>query len=893
MAKKIIVPIEAKDNASATINKFTSNTQQQFDKLTTGATSAFKKLAGIAGIGAVSVAFSSLIKNTISYADQLGKLKDRLGINVQEFDKIRQIAAKSSVSFETLTMATQRMTRRLAEGTSTVKDAIKELGLSMSGLKNLTPDKQLLVLLQALDKVEDGGRRVALAFQLFDSEGVKLLQLVPSLRSGLADITSNFDAEKTKLAEDFGNKMEYLRETFKQLAVNIIPFLNKSLDFLIENLNAIATILGGILSLKILGWFIAIVGSVGVVGKSIGVLTNLFKVFGNVIKSIGLASFLKLFTKFSPTITQASAATGIWLTRLQSIVAVLSNPIFLAIATTIAAITIAWNAESEATKKAKEELIGFNNELLKLSKIDLLNKIHALESKQLQLRKDLAEGAKQGASLAHRLTPLVTELESVNSELSLALQQFKDLSAARGLPSVSIKKEAADGGTTDDEEAKQRALFREKKLYIELLKLTGYFKEARIREAQLEYEELKSIKETTATELVLAEQRMQWKIKLIEKEFYDKRIDELMDFEQKRSELIRQFNNFEYQQALERLELIGYTYQRSLDITNNHYNNMIEDLDKITEKQKELALETSTFLLKNEKNTLEDMERITKEYNDNILKIDEKYAKAKEAIEQNRVVKLKQLGDEESEIRKKQQEEGKKQLTFFENLKLVSDAITNSFPEELTGAYKVLGKFVELTLSLEEPLTEAADTIKTTFSDAFSDFIVGAMSAKDAWREFVNSMLAGLSKIFTNYALQGLFGMMGQSGGGLLSSGLGSIFGGLFKGGTFGGGLPSTGPYIPGMANGGTAVGGRPILVGERGPELFVPGQTGSVIPNGKMGSTININNNIEINKPSSQAEGQQYGAIIARQIKEQVKAAMADEMRYGGVLNRQTGGIV
>jgi hypothetical protein len=41
---------------------------------------------------------------------------------------------------------------------------------------------------------------------------------------------------------------------------------------------------------------------------------------------------------------------------------------------------------------------------------------------------------------------------------------------------------------------------------------------------------------------------------------------------------------------------------------------------------------------------------------------------------------------------------------------------------------------------------------------------------------------------------------------------------------------------IPGLAVGGPASAGRPYLVGERGPELFVPGSNGNVVPNNAMG---------------------------------------------------------
>jgi len=44
------------------------------------------------------------------------------------------------------------------------------------------------------------------------------------------------------------------------------------------------------------------------------------------------------------------------------------------------------------------------------------------------------------------------------------------------------------------------------------------------------------------------------------------------------------------------------------------------------------------------------------------------------------------------------------------------------------------------------------------------------------------------------------------------------------------------GGFFPGFANGGPVLGGKPIIVGEKGPELFVPGSNGNVVPNNAMG---------------------------------------------------------
>lgn len=89
-------------------------------------------------------------------------------------------------------------------------------------------------------------------------------------------------------------------------------------------------------------------------------------------------------------------------------------------------------------------------------------------------------------------------------------------------------------------------------------------------------------------------------------------------------------------------------------------------------------------------------------------------------------------------------------------------------------------------------------------------------AAQDALSTFVDDMLAG-----KNLA-ESFGGILKNLGGQLLNAGLGSLF--------------SPGPSnlfgIPGRAAGGAVQAGRPYIVGERRPELFVPDQPGRIVPN-------------------------------------------------------------
>jgi hypothetical protein len=51
---------------------------------------------------------------------------------------------------------------------------------------------------------------------------------------------------------------------------------------------------------------------------------------------------------------------------------------------------------------------------------------------------------------------------------------------------------------------------------------------------------------------------------------------------------------------------------------------------------------------------------------------------------------------------------------------------------------------------------------------------------------------------------------------------------------------------LPYKAEGGPVAGGSPVVVGERGPEIFVPGMSGAILPNGTgMGGGVTINLNV------------------------------------------------
>lgn len=131
---------------------------------------------------------------------------------------------------------------------------------------------------------------------------------------------------------------------------------------------------------------------------------------------------------------------------------------------------------------------------------------------------------------------------------------------------------------------------------------------------------------------------------------------------------------------------------------------------------------------------------------------------------------------------------------------------------------------IKSTADAEEKLRDMTEEWADRLFDVFGEIMDGTFDAKKA--------LAGLLLELSKALLlgKGLFANLGGGGGGAIGSLLGMLFGG---------GLGGAGDPWSGMrAGGGRVSGGEAYLVGERGPELFMPKTTGMIAPNAALGGS-------------------------------------------------------
>lgn len=193
-------------------------------------------LAGPAKIAAAAIAAAAaatfgLASSTARAGDDAAKTADKLGVGVEALQELRFAAERSGVSADTLDMALQRMTRRVAEaaqGSGEAKNAIAELGLSAEELAAKSPDAALADIADAMQNVGTQSDRLRLGFKLFDSEGAGLVNTLAGGSAGLEEMrqaardTGAVIGEDTaRASEQFQDKMQDLKASFAGLRTEI------------------------------------------------------------------------------------------------------------------------------------------------------------------------------------------------------------------------------------------------------------------------------------------------------------------------------------------------------------------------------------------------------------------------------------------------------------------------------------------------------------------------------------------------------------------------------------------------------------------------------------------------------------------------------------------------
>ena len=194
--------------------------------------------------------------------------------------------------------------------------------------------------------------------------------------------------------------------------------------------------------------------------------------------------------------------------------------------------------------------------------------------------------------------------------------------------------------------------------------------------------------------------------------------------------------------------------------------------------------------------------------------------------------------------------------------------------KDLQDELKKLASPISLAIGL-------SDTMANSFESSFKGIIKGTMTVADAFRNMLNRIadhfLDTAARMLANQFQQGLLRLFSGLFNPLDSARLGAQATAMT-------GIPSGADLLPGsFANGGRPPVGRPSIVGERGPELFVPDRAGTIIPNHAMGG---MNIVVNVDASGSNVEGDEdEGRALGIALSAAIETELIKQKRPGGLL--------
>lgn len=149
--------------------------------------------------------------------DEIAKTSDRINVTAEALSELSYVGERTGVTFNTLTLGFQRMTRRISEaaaGTGEAKKAIAELGLDAQELNRLKAEDQFEAIAEAMSKVENEADKLRLTTKIFDSEGARLLvtlklgkEEIQALRKEARELGISLSREELRAVEEFSDAM--------------------------------------------------------------------------------------------------------------------------------------------------------------------------------------------------------------------------------------------------------------------------------------------------------------------------------------------------------------------------------------------------------------------------------------------------------------------------------------------------------------------------------------------------------------------------------------------------------------------------------------------------------------------------------------------------------------
>ena len=703
----------------------------------------WKQMGGTLAIGSASMA--ALVAQTINFADQISDLSDAMGVSTGfalQFSDALQKAGVSSEAAGKIIGKLYENIEKAKEGNQSSIDQFRNLGITFTEIKQLSPEDAIRRVINELGKIEDPIKRISEARKVLGKGGLGLdIQEVDNLiKNGLGNWEKYGENIKkiAKVKDQLTASMNNLTIAFSQF---IGPLAHEGTVSVEKFTGALAGLATYFVAAKVISYTVALTQFVTALRAATvaGAAFNLMANGSPLMLALKLAAagtaFLIYQRESGQSITKVSqqnydAAGNVISTESENSLLPSNN-----VAPRKTEGTTAPTAKSdEASPEEKAASVSLQIEKIKRLNAEALNAVPIWDSFSKSI---VAVGVESSNALA-----------SLNEKRAQLQVKYKDSPALLGLELGKLK-----------EQEKQIISNTQRKI------------------AELQYQ-----REITQQE------------------------EERVRLEGYRAGLVKMSED-ESKRRLEQAKISLNIQLREIDTQAELNNLLLEGNISMTGFAKAMVKETL-------------------EVNRSLDKLNAELRALPEYINMPE-----EMLSNEAKANNQRIDAIKTQIEFEQKrhaLKMANLQAEQTFD---FGVSQALKSYVENATNMAKVGADSFNALTSNMNSALDNFVkTGKLSFKDLARSIIQDLIA----IQLKAQASGIMGMLAKSFG--------------FGGGGFtndAGGMELAGSL--GFADGGDPPVGRASLVGERGPELFVPKTAGTIIPNhalGNVGGTTNVTNN-------------------------------------------------
>jgi lambda family phage tail tape measure protein len=833
-------------NYSVAVN--TREATQSLDKLKKSAGdvgSAFDKLKGAIG----GIAFGAVIGNILSFADSMQDLSTATGIAVENIVGLSQSFQANGGSAEGARKAIFTLNQQIEEaasGSLEAQDNFRKLGIGLKDLRSLSETDLLAKTIQGLAQITNASERTTLAQKMLGKEarGVNFAGVAGGYADAVAEAQKYSDA--IRKAAEVQDKLEATLNKLQLALVKVIEPISEFIGKLDQN--KINAFIDGVVKIGVA------VGTLFVFSKAAGWVSNLVLAFtalrtGGATAGLALGGLGKSVELFRGGLETVKKTGEIFAWQLNKI-------------GTAGEIT---GATINGFGKRIGFLLGGFARMLPLigqvvAAVMLLN-----TAVELLTGKDLGGWFDSAADGLERM---------VTDKFPALAKAINELGEKLGMaPAPSQQRE--NDAELQRIKNRQAALEAEKKKQEELRAVRDKVSEAAAKEKleTSQYVQELGIGLSRQTEAIALETRM-LELSKLKNTFSEDQVEIIKA--QSQADIERLAIQRRFKDEIDNIALS----MKAMDPKSSEFGiaaNKIEELrnrlNYATEAYR-VHSESLEYYITQQQNVNKLIKSQEADYQNAIKAIEDYTARQQQlgeilrganaervsATEEGDLIGLGGLNRQIREIEQRSKEAARAAQAAFAEAFSDEDGLTPEKAAELAQGLEQISKAYRgiadaqianieksrefsagLSESIQNFVSEAqnganqARTYFETFSRGAEDaFVRFVQTGKLSFKDLANSLIADFARIQAKKALAGLFGG-GSAGGGSIFSSIGKIFG---------------------FANGGNPAVGVPAIVGENGPELFIPRNAGTVVPNNQAfggNSTVqNITYNIQATDAAS-----------------------------------------